>query len=131
MQMANLNDPGVATIYAKLLIQDSNTDGKNLLGLLDPRPHKIQFAEIANRYKVVENNGFVVICNKNINLHDVHEIQKYIVNLYDKDIKELLTLGAIKNCDDLYEDTYVITDDRWYSPTMGVVIDTSPSGRYT
>lgn len=131
MQVCDLNNPEVATIYAKLLMQDTNTDSKNILSLLDPRPHKIQFAEIANRYKVVENNGFAVICNNNIDLHDIHEIQKYIVNLYDKDIKELLTLGAIKNCDDLYEDTYVITDDRWYSPTMGVVIDTSPSGRYT
>lgn len=128
MQVCDLNNPEVATIYARLLMQDTNTDSKNILSLLDPRPHKIQFAEIANRYQVVENDGSSVICDLTIDLNDINQIQKYMVSLYDRDVRELLNIGAIVPCE-LYEDTYVITDPRWYSPTMGVVIDTSSGGR--
>lgn len=121
----DLNDCNAATIYSQKLIADTNTDLYEIMSLHDPRPHQIKFAEIAKRYKIIDDASTSIICPiADFDMSDPNAVQPYLVNLYDKDLKNLIKLGAITQSDH-FENMYVLTDPRWYHPNLGVVIDTA------
>lgn len=119
MDIIDINAPSAPTVYATLMANDADTDLYKIIELHDPRPHKIQFAEIARRYKIVSDSAYNVICSTDVDASNIKEVQQYMVSVYGKDIENMLSQNIIVASDD-YEDTYQITDNKWYSSTTGL-----------
>lgn len=117
-----MNDFDACTRYLASLHKDSNTDAKNIMPLIDNVPPLIKFASIAAKYKIVDDDSFTIICQSKVDIGNMQANQSFSITVYKQDLQKLIKMNAITEVEGL-DDVWCLTDDRWYHPTLGVVVD--------
>lgn len=120
----SLNAFDVCDKFMSSVLTDANLDKLEIMKLFSDRPHLIQFAEIAKRYKIVDDIAHTILCplDENFDMSDLQKCQQYSVSVYDKDLTNLKKMHMVVEVPEL-DDVWVLTDRRLYDPTLGVVVD--------
>lgn len=96
---------------------------------------KIQYAEIANRYRLIRNEQVDIIIPWDANAQDLcdqlqrniplnrqqwRQLQRYTISVHPKVRDQLIQQGAINPCQEIW----ILCDQKLYSPSRGLNIET-------
>lgn len=136
----NFDDPlsliGIGK-YFELLFDLKNVDQKDILKVIREGAKGLDFpfAEVAHRFKLIENNTMSVIVPVDDDCKDlikqiqyapstyklVRKLQPYIVNLYEKEFNKLLETGGISSVDSERTIYALSNTDKFYNEHIGIV----------
>ena len=124
MHTEDLNSYSACDSYMQSLLNDANLDEYKIKSCFSDRPHLIKFAEIAMKYKIIDDSAYTILCpiDSGFDIENLAGLQKYSVSVYKKDLEQLKTTNIIEEVENL-EDVYILKDPRWYHPELGIVVD--------
>ncbi len=123
--------------YFELLYDQKNIDRKDILKDIRERSKRVDFpfADIAHKFKLIENQTVPVIVSADEVCTDlieelkyapytykiVRELQPYIVNLYENDFRQLMETGGISVIDSEKGIYCISNTEQFYNEQTGVV----------
>lgn len=129
---------GINKYYSNLYSlaeKDNQLDNKNILSEFSMQQNNLVFnyEKVAEKFKLIENNTYNLVIGRTIeskkiiskikngdyNYKTIREVGKYIVNIYENELRKLQGDNVVE---EIIEGLFILTNDNYYSDSTGLQV---------